>query len=77
MIPHNTIYRHMLRFVRQIIVMYNNLNFDGMKEVLEWKIGEYDRRMGPLNIRVNNYVRNNAFNDITRTTNNATNIGHK
>ena len=77
MISSNTIYRDMLRFVRQIIVMYNNLNFDGMKEVLEWKIGEYDRRMGPLNIRVNNYVRNNAFNDITRTTNNATNIGHK
>ena len=57
--------------------MYNNHNFDGMKEVLEWKIGEYNTIMGPFNVRVNNYVQNNVFNDITRTTNNATNIEHK
>ena len=57
--------------------MYNTGNFDGMKEVFEWKIGEYDTIMGPLNVRVNNSVQNTVFNDITRTTNNATNIGRK
>ena len=53
---HNEIYRDMLSLVRQLVVMYNTGNFDGMKEVFEWKIGEYDTIMGPLNARVNNYV---------------------
>ena len=64
----------MLSFVRQIVMMYNNGNFDGMKEVLTWKIREYDTKMGDLNTIVNHYVENNAFNDVTRTTINESNI---
>ena len=63
------IYRDMLSFVRQFVVMHNTDNFDGMKEVLEWKIGEYDTMCSMMS--------NNVFNDVTRTTNNATNIGRK
>ena len=74
-LPYNDIYREMLAFVRSLVVMYNTNNLYGMKEVLRWKIGEYDTIMGDLNTVVNHYVENNAFNDVTRTTNNATNIG--
>ena len=72
---YNDIYREMLGFVRSLVVMFNTNNLDGMKEVLRWKIGEYDTILGDLNARVNNHVQNNAFSDITRTINNATNRG--
>ena len=71
---HNNVYRDMLSFVRQIVMMYNHGNFDGMKQVLIWKIREYDTEMGDLNTIVNHYVENNAFNDVTRTTINESNI---
>ena len=73
--PYNDVYREMLGFVRSLVVMYNTNNLNGMKEVLGWKIGVYDKILGDLNARVNNYVENNRFSDITRTTNNATNRG--
>ena len=72
---YNDIYREMLGFVRSLVVMYNSNNLDGMKEVLRWKIGVYNRKLGDLNAIVNKYTQNSAFIDITRTTNNATNIG--
>ena len=72
---YNDIYRDMLGFVRSLVVMYNTNNLDGMKEVLRWKIGEYDTILGDLNAILNNHAQNNAFSDITRTTNNATNRG--
>ena len=64
----------MLGFVRSLVVMFNANNLDRMEEVLRWKVGEYDTILGDLNARVNNHVQNNVFGDITRTTNNATNI---
>ena len=74
-LPYNDIYREMLGFVRSLVVMYNSNNLDGMKEVLIWKIGVYNRKLGDLNAIVNNHTQNSAFSDITRTTNNATNRG--
>ena len=73
-LPYNDIYREMLGFVRSLVVMYNSNNLDGMKEVLRWKIGVYNRKLGDLNAIVNNHTHNDAFTDITRTTNNSTNI---
>ena len=74
-LPYNDIYREMLGFVRSLVVMYNSNNLDGMKEVLIWKIRVYNRKLGDLNAIVNNHTQNDAFTDITRTTNNATNRG--
>ena len=73
-LPYNDIYREMLGFVRSLVVMYNSNNLDGMKEVLIWKIRVYNRKLRDLNAIVNNHTQNDAFTDITRTTNNATNI---
>ena len=72
---YNDVYRDMLGFVRSLVVMFNTNNLNGMKDVLRWKIGEYDTILGDLNAILNNHAQNNAFSDITRTTNNATNRG--
>ena len=72
---YNDVYREMLGFVRSLVVMYNTNNLDGMKEVLIWKILVYNRKLGDLNAILNNQTQNDAFTDITRTTNNATNRG--
>ena len=74
-LPYNDIYREMLAFVRSLIVMYNSNNLDGMKQALIWKIEVYNRKLGDLNAILNNQTQNDAFTDITRTTNNATNRG--
>jgi hypothetical protein len=55
--------------------MYNSNNLDGMKQALIWKIEVYNRKLGDLNAILNNQTQNDAFTDITRTTNNATNRG--
>ena len=56
--------------------MYNNQNFDGMEEVLEWRIEDIKTKMGRLYGLVNNHVGRHAFVDITTPTNNAANRGH-
>ena len=58
---------------RTLIVMYNNQNFDGMKEILEWRIEDIKTKMGRLYVLVNNHVEPNAFADITTQTNTAVN----
>ena len=72
--PNNRIYNGMYGFIeRTLIVMYNNQNFDGMKEILEWRIEDIKTKMGRLYVLVNNHVEPNAFADITTQTNTAVN----
>ena len=50
--------------------MLTNRNFDGMKAVLQWRIGDIEMKMGPIHALVTAYAETHAFRDITNTTKN-------
>ena len=54
----------MYRFVQDLEVMYNNSNFDGMEQVLKWRIEDIEMKMGRTYALVTGYVDDHVFGDI-------------